>query len=146
MNFYTISSFREVVADLMKKNREGYSSVVEDICTALISMPDNILRDINERIIQTAEMRVIKLRVQNSGQKLAKANGFRLVYMVSNTSDSVVLLTIFPKRGSKGIDNIPNAEYIRLLKELSVENREGKLHQVDITNNLIEVSQRASLE
>ncbi len=91
-------------------------------------------------------MRVIKLRVQNSGQKLAKANGFRLVYMVSNTSDSVVLLTIFPKRGSKGIDNIPNAEYIRLLKGLSVENREGKLHQVDITNNLIEVSQRASLE
>ena len=146
MNFYTISSFREVVADLMKKTREGYSSVVEDICTALISMPDNILRDINERIIQTAEMRVIKLRVQNSGQKLAKANGFRLVYMVSNTSDSVVLLTIFPKRGSKGIDNIPNAEYIRLLKGLSVENREGKLHQVDITNNLIEVSQRASLE
>lgn len=146
MNFYTISSFREVVADLMKKPREGYSSVVEDICTALISMPDNIIRDINERIIQTAEMRVIKLRVQNSGQKLAKANGFRLVYMVSNTSDSVVLLTIFPKRGSKGIDNIPNAEYIRLLKELSVENREGKLHQVDITNNLIEVSQRASLE
>jgi mRNA-degrading endonuclease RelE of RelBE toxin-antitoxin system len=130
----------------MKKPREGYSSVLEDICTALISMPDNIIRDINERIIQTAEMRVIKLRVQNSGQKLAKSNGFRLVYMVSNTSDSVVLLTIFPKRGSKGIDNIPNAEYIRLLKELSVENREGKLHQVDITNNLIEVSQRASLK
>lgn len=25
MNFYTISSFREVVADLMKKPREGYS-------------------------------------------------------------------------------------------------------------------------
>lgn len=146
MNFYTISSFREVVADLMKKPRESYSSVLEDICTALISMPDNIIRDINERIIQTAEMRVIKLRVQNSGQKLAKSNGFRLVYMVSNTSDSVVLLTIFPKRGSKGIDNIPNAEYIRLLKELSVENREGKLHQVDITNNLIEVSQRASLK
>ena len=146
MNFYTISSFREVVADLMKKHREGYSSVLEDICTALISMPDNIIRDINERIIQTAEMRVIKLRVQNSGQKLAKSNGFRLVYMVSNTSDSVVLLTIFPKRGSKGIDNIPNAEYIRLLKELSVENREGKLHQVDIINNLIEISQRASLK
>ena len=79
MNFYTISSFREVVADLMKKPREGYSSVLEDICTALISMPDNIIRDINERIIQTAEMRVIKLRVQNSGQKLAKSNGFRLV-------------------------------------------------------------------
>ena len=50
MNFYTISTFRDVIASLLKKPREGYSSVVTDICNELQSMPDNIIRDSNERI------------------------------------------------------------------------------------------------
>ena len=62
MNFFTISTFRDVVASLIKKPREGYSSVVADICAELQSMPDNILRDTNERIIQTSSdiLRFIK--------------------------------------------------------------------------------------
>ena len=28
MNFYTISTFRDVIASLLKKPREGYSSVI----------------------------------------------------------------------------------------------------------------------
>ena len=74
MNFYTISTFREVTASLVKKPREGYATLVADICNELQSMPENILRDSNERIIQTAEYRVVKLRVCNSGQKLSKAS------------------------------------------------------------------------
>ena len=48
----------------------------------LQSMPDNIIRDSNERFIQTPKYRIVKLRISNSAQKLSKANGFRLVYMV----------------------------------------------------------------
>jgi hypothetical protein len=145
MNFYTISTFREVTASLVKKPREGYATLVADICNELQSMPENILRDSNERIIQTAEYRVVKLRVCNSGQKLSKANGFRLVYMVSLVTNDVVLMTIFPKRGAKGIDNIPNAEYIRLQMELLDESKAGSLHQVDVSNGLAELSQNACL-
>jgi len=145
MNFYTISSFREVVASLIKKPREGYATLVTDICNELQSMPDNILRDSNERIIQTTEYRVVKLRVGNSGQKLSKANGFRLIYMVSLVTNDLVLMTIFPKRGAKGINNIPNAEYIRLLLEMVNESKAGLLHQVDIANNLTELSQNDCL-
>jgi mRNA-degrading endonuclease RelE of RelBE toxin-antitoxin system len=140
MNFFTISTFRDVVASLIKKPREGYSSVVADICAELLSMPDNILRDTNERIIQTPEYRVVKLRVANSNLKLSKSNGFRLVYLVSLITDDVFLLTVFPKRGTKGISNIPNAEYVRLLKELSLETSSKLLHQVDITKGLKETS------
>lgn len=140
MNFFTISTFRDVVASLIKKPREGYSSVVADICAELQSMPDNILRDTNERIIQTPEYRVVKLRVANSNLKLSKSNGFRLVYLVSLITDDVFLLTVFPKRGTKGISNIPNAEYVRLLKELSLETSSKLLHQVDITKGLKETS------
>lgn len=139
MNFFTISTFRDVVASLIKKPREGYSSVVADICAELQSMPDNILRDTNERIIQTPEYRVVKLRVANSNLKLSKSNGFRLVYLVSLITDDVFLLTVFPKRGTKGISNIPNAEYVRLLKELSLETSSKLLHQVDITKGLKEI-------
>lgn len=145
MNFYTIPTFREVVASLIKKPREGYVTLVSDICTELQSMPDNILRDSNERIIQTAEYRVVKLRIGNSGQKLSKANGFRLVYMVSLVTNDVVLMTIFPKRGAKGINNILNTEYIRLLMEMVSESKAGLLHQVDIANGLAELSQNACL-
>lgn len=138
MNFFTISTFRDVVASLIKKPREGYSSVVADICAELQSMPDNILRDTNERIIQTPEYRVVKLRVANSNLKLSKSNGFRLVYLVSLITDDVFLLTVFPKRGTKGISNIPNAEFVRLLNELSQETSSKLLHQVDITKGLKE--------
>lgn len=31
MNFYTISTFREVTASLVKKPREGYATLVADI-------------------------------------------------------------------------------------------------------------------
>lgn len=139
MNFFTISTFRDVVASLIKKPREGYSSVVADICAELLSMPDNILRDTNERIIQTPEYRVVKLRVANSNLKLSKSNGFRLVYLVSLITDDVFLLTVFPKRGTKGISNIPNAEFVRLLNELSQETSSKLLHQVDITKGLKEI-------
>lgn len=145
MNFYTISTFRDVLASLIKKPREGYSTLIADICTELQSMPDSILRDTNERIIQTPNFRVVKLRVGNSGQKLSKANGFRLVYFVSMTTDDVILLTVFPKRGAKGISNISSSEYKRLLDELAKENKVQQLQQVDIAKGLAVLNENARL-
>ena len=60
MNFYTSSTFRETVADLVKKRKDGYQTVVADICENLKDMPANILRITNERIIQMTEYRIIK--------------------------------------------------------------------------------------
>ena len=52
MNFYTSSTFRRDIESLTKKPREGYMSVTKDICKALTDMPDNILRDTNDRVRQ----------------------------------------------------------------------------------------------
>ena len=145
MNYYTSSTFREILGDLMKKRKEGYVSASIDVCKALLDMPDNIIRDTNERIIQTPKFRVVKLRVPNSGQRLSKADGFRLIYFVSMVSDEVVLLYIFPKRGPKSMVNIADAEYARLLKKLYDESEANELHQVDITNDLVELSQNGCL-
>lgn len=145
MNYFTSSTFRETLNGLLKKRKEGYSSVSMDISQALNDMPDNILRDTNERIIQTPNYRIVKLRVANSGQRLSKADGFRLIYLVSLVSDDVVLLRVFPKRGSKSMVNISNAEYLRLVNEVLNESKANKLHQVGVTNGFEELSENGCL-
>lgn len=145
MLFYTTSTFRLTFASLIKKNKDGYSSVGTDICNALMNMPDNILRDTNDRIRHFAEYRVVKLRLPNSGQHLPKNNGFRLIYWVSTKNDVAVLLRIYPKRGSQSAVDLTDVEYDRLLMEMVNESKAGLLHQVDVSNGLAELSQNACL-
>lgn len=145
MNYFTSSTFRETLNGLLKKRKDGYSSVSMDISQALNDMPDNILRDTNERILQTVSYRIVKLRVANSGLRLSKADGFRLIYLVSLVSDDVVLLRVYPKRGSKSMINISNAEYLRLVSEVFNESKAKMLHQVDVTNSLAVLSTEGSM-
>ena len=145
MDFYTATTFRESLAALTKKSKDGYMTVVKDICDALAEMPDNILRDTNDRVYQFPEYRVVKLRVPNSGQKWSKSNGFRLIYWVSLLHDSVVLMRVYPKRGSLAAVDLVNAEYTRLQMEVFNESKANMLHQVDITNGLAELSQNECL-
>lgn len=145
MLFYTTSTFRLTFASLIKKNKDGYSSVGTDICNALMNMPDNILRETNDRIRHFAEYRVVKLRLPNSGQHLPKNNGFRLIYWVSTKNDVAVLLRIYPKRGSQSAVDLTDVEYDRLLMEMVNESKAGLLHKVDVSNGLAELSQNACL-
>ena len=145
MNFYTTSTFRQTLSSLTKKPREGYKSVVKDICKALLSMEPNIIRDTNDRIKQFEDFRVIKLRLPNSGQRLSRPDGFRLIYYVSLISDDVALLRIYPKRGPQGIVDLVDEEYDRLLVEMVVENNNKNLHQVDINNSLAELDTNTSM-
>ena len=145
MIFHTTSSFRQAISSLTKRVKDGYSTVVEDICRALQDMPDNIIRDTNDRIIQQQNFRIVKHRLPNSGQRLAKANGFRLIYYVSLVDETVVLLHIYPKRGPQGVGNITDAEYNRLIGEMIQESTDTTLHQVDVTYNLSELSTVAHL-
>lgn len=145
MNFYTTSTFRQTLASLTKKPKEGYKSVVKDICKALLSMEPNIIRDTNDRIKQFEDFRVVKLRLPNSGQHLSRPDGYRLIYYVSLISDDVALLRIYPKRGPQGIVDLVDEEYDRLLVEMVMENNSKNLHQVDIRNSLAELDTKANM-
>ncbi len=145
MNFYTTSTFRQTLTSLTKKPKEGYKSVVKDICKALLSMEPNIIRDTNDRIQQFEDFRIVKLRLPNSGQHLSRSDGFRLIYYVSLISDDVTLLRIYPKRGSQGIIDIVDEEYDRLLLEMVMENNNKSLHRVDIKNSLVELDTNTSM-
>ncbi len=145
MKFYTSSSFRESLERLLKKRRDGYMSVVKDICSTLQEMPDNILRTTNDRIRQKPEYRLVKLRLPNSGQHLAKKDGFRLIYLVSELADDLVLLHVYPKRGPRGVVDLLDAEYNRLVLKMIQESQANILHQVDIDNGLEELVVTGSL-
>ena len=136
MNFYTSTSFRDSISKLTRKPKDGYESVVTDICEALKSMDDSNFRDTNDRIRQEQNFRIIKYRVKNSHQNLPKNDAFRLIYWVSTKTDNLVLLTVYPKRGPLGINNLTNNEFKRLLKEMLDEKENSILQKVDITNNL----------
>ena len=145
MKFYTTSTFRQTLASLTKKPKEGYKSVVKDICKALLSMEPNIIRDTNDRVKQFEDFRIVKLRLPNSGQHLSRPDGFRLIYYVSLISDDVALLRIYPKRGPQGIIDLVDEEYDRLLLEMVTENNNKTLHQVDINNSLAELDTNTSM-
>lgn len=145
MNFYTTTTFRQTLTSLTKKPKEGYKSVVKDLCKALLSMEPNIIRDTNDRIKQFEDFRIVKLRLPNSGQHLSRPDGFRLIYYVSLISDDVALLRIYPKRGPQGIVDLVDEEYDRLLLEMVMENNNKTLHQVDINNSLAELDTEASM-
>lgn len=145
MLFYTISTFRETLSNLMKRPRDGYVSVVKDICSNLQKMNDNALRDTNDRVKQFPKFRIVKLRLPNSGQHLSRPDGFRLIYMVSLVSDYAVLMRVYPKRGPQKAVDLVEAEYKRLELEVITESKSHTLHQVDIANNLTELSTTASL-
>lgn len=145
MRFFTSTTFRTTIANLTKKSREGYMSIVDDICKAFQGMPDSIIRDTNDRVRQQLEYRLVKLRLPNSGQHLSKKDGFRLIYFVSNVTDDVVFLRVYPKRGPQGINNLQDSEYNRLLAEMCQESLAHELHQVDVNNSLAELSPAESL-
>lgn len=94
MNFYTSSSFRKSVSALTRKAKDGYKSVIEDISEALQSMDDSILRETNDRIRQEQNFRIVKLHVKNSQLKLAKKDGFRLIYWGSTKSDNRFIICL----------------------------------------------------
>ena len=144
MFFYTSTSFRSSISKLTRKSKDGYESVVKDICDALGSMDDSFLRETNDRIRQEQNFRIVKLRVKNSHQNLPKNDAFRLIYWVSTKSDNLVLLSIYPKRGSLGINNLTNDEFKRLLEEMLREKCDSILQKVDVTDNLKVIDEACS--
>lgn len=139
MDYYTSSSFRKSINSLTKKVKDGYANVINDICNTLLDMPDNILRDTNDRVYQYQDYRIVKLRVPNSELKLSKANGFRLIYWISLKRDIIILMSVYPKRGPQAVVDLLPAEYTRLQREIYAENQAHTLHKVDINNSLADL-------
>lgn len=130
--FYSISTFRDQLNDLTKKEKDGYVSVWNDICDELKDKTIEELRNTPSLITASQEIKIIKARVQNSYLNLSKSNGFRLIYLVKLDTAEIILLYVFPKRGKKGAGNITDKAYKDFLETYKTEVKLGSLVPYDI--------------
>lgn len=136
VHFVSVSTFRKRLAALLKIKRGVYTGVSMEICNAFKDASIDDIRKNHDMILMNDEAVVIKLRVPDKKQKLSKADGYRLIYMVMKQIPLVVLLDIYPKRGPSQQLDIDDNEVARLVEEFAQESSSGQIVVHDINRNL----------
>ena len=139
VQFVSITSFRKRLAALLKVKRGVYAGVTDEICQAFKDATIEQIRQNRDMILMNNDAVVIKLRMPDKKQKLSRADGYRLIYLVMKKIPLVVLLDIYPKRGPSQQLDIEDNETNRLVMEFIRELNAGQLIQHDITDKLKEI-------
>lgn len=127
IRFATISYFRERLLDLLKVKKGVYSTVEDEIRREFLAKPIEEIRINNDMVLMEGDMVIIKLRLPDKKHRLARKDGFRLVYMVSKIVPMVAFLDIYPKNGPLQQLNEPDSELIRLVRLFISESENGVL-------------------
>ena len=136
VHFVSISTFRKRLAALLKVKRGVYAGVSREICNAFKDASIDDIRKNHDMILMNDEAVVIKLRVPDKKQRLSKADGYRLIYMVMKQIPLVVLLDIYPKRGPSQQLDIDDNEVTRLVEEFALETSSEQIVVHDVNHNL----------
>ena len=139
IQFVSITSFRKRLAALLKVKRGVYAGATEEICQAFKDATIDQIRQNRDMILMNKDAVIIKLRMPDKKQKLSKADGYRLIYLVMKRVSVVVLLDIYPKRGPSQQLDIENNEINRLVTEFITELNAGQLVLHDIIDGLKEI-------
>lgn len=99
IEYYSISTFRLHLSQLLKIRRNVYGYVAEEIKKEFQGKTIDNIRHNRDMILTEADALIIKLRLPDKKQKLSRSNGYRLIYLVSKTDEIVVFLDIYPKNG-----------------------------------------------
>jgi hypothetical protein len=112
--------------------RKGvYASIPAEIKREFQSASIDTIRNNRDMILIQNEAVIVKYRLGDKRMKLSKANGYRLIYMVSTIIDRVVFLDVFPKRGPLQQLNIDDKEILRLIEEFNSEASNGLLKEYE---------------
>lgn len=117
ISFQTISSFRARLQALVDIRRGVYSSVPAEIKREFESADIETIRHNRDMILIQNDLVIVKYRLGDKRMKLSKANGYRLIYMVSTLYERVVFLDIYPKRGPLQQLDIDDRQLMRLIEE-----------------------------
>lgn len=132
IRFFAISHFSEQLKTLLKIKRGVYSTVKDEICTEFKNKTIEQIRSNKDMILIANESIIIKLRLPDKKHKLAKKDGYRLIYMVSKTTDTVILLDIYPKRGPLQRISISTNDLTTLLNQFITELQSNTLTIFDL--------------
>ncbi len=117
ISFQTISSFRARLQALVDIRKGVYSSVPAEIKREFESADIEAIRHNRDMILIQNDLVIVKYRLGDKRMKLSKANGYRLIYMVSTLHERVVFLDIYPKRGPLQQLDIDDRQLMRLIEE-----------------------------
>ena len=129
--FNTISTFRTRLQNLLNIRKGVYASIPAEIKREFQSASIDTIRNNRDMILIQNEAVIVKYRLGDKRMKLSKANGYRLIYMVSTIIDRVVFLDVFPKREPLQQLNIDVKEILRLIEEFNSEASNGLLKEYE---------------
>lgn len=123
------NTFIKDITELSKKVKDGYQSCMDDIfeefkdktITEISNLGDRLNRDF---ISHGYEYR--KIRIKNSIRKEGTRSGFRLYCVCAITTDTVILLHIYPKNGRLSGEDPGEKGKVKLIEEMISEN--GNFH------------------
>lgn len=132
ISFKTISIFRRNIERLLKVKRGVYSGVENEIRNIFKGVAIDDIRKNRDTILYKDDSIVIKLRIPDHKNHLSKSDGFRLLYLVYNEFDTVILLDIYPKRGPLQKLDLTQEEYLNIYNTLDKEDAENALGSYEI--------------
>ena len=139
IRFVSISAFRQSLDALLKVKRGVYAGVTAEICRAFQGLPIEQIRSNRDMILMDNDSITIKLRLPDKKQRLSKADGYRLIYMVMKNVPVVAFLSIYPKRGPMQKLDLEENELSELMSTFAVESSSRQIVIHDIDDNLKQV-------
>lgn len=139
IHFASIESYRKRLNELLEVKRGVYGGVKDEICKEFCSSTIEQIRQNRDMILISNDSIVVKLRLPDKKQRLSKADGYRLIYMVMKQVPLVIFLDIYPKRGPKQQLDIEDNEINKLISDFITENESDKIVLHDINNGLAEI-------
>jgi len=127
ITFKTISNFRARLEKLLNVRKGVYSGVPAEIKREFQTADIETIRNNRDMILIQNEAVIVKYRLGDMRMKLSKANGYRLIYMVSTILERVVFLDIYPKRGPLHQLDISDNTLLQLIDEFNREDEQGNL-------------------
>ncbi len=109
------SEFQQQIKKLTKKPKLGYNSCIKDIYEFIAGQTPDSLFAHPIKWYERNNWRIVKTYLKNSGQNLSAKNGFRLIYAYNLHEKALVLLFLFPKRGSLSAQNLTDKEKQNLI-------------------------------
>lgn len=132
IDYFAITNFMERIAALKGAKRGVYATVEEEVCTAFKDVSIEQIRQNRDMILLDDPRIIIKLRLPDKRHKLAKKDGFRLIYLVYKNSEEVAFLDIYPKNGPMQQLDIDDQQVVNLVRQYVDEKENGTLRTYEI--------------
>lgn len=85
ISFLSISTFKNEVKNLCKKEKNGYHFCKQDICNKFKYMSFDDIWEMATRMRESGDVRLIKVRIPNSILNLSASDGFRVIMCCNKT-------------------------------------------------------------